>query len=417
MGDEIMYPFSKGDTYSLFANYTDTIIKEIQNLDNQYVLNASQTELENYYLEKAKVHPLVLHTEEYCIENQRGVPVDVGRDFLRAVRNRSGEPVTISGTCLDIAIPYEGDSGLWYIRPSSYNLSGYPEIEIKDERIILSISFPDDSVEPTKLKSEIDHMIQSLVNTIQILQQDIDNYNTSMPQKIRSAVQRKYQLAQAASGAVSALGIPIKLRDKPLTYSVPAIRRESPIKRPQTSTEAYNPEPVLDEAQYKHILEVLRSMSLVIERNPHSFATLDEETIRDHFLLQLNGHYEGGATGETFNASGKTDILIRVDNKNVFIAECKFWHGQKAFNEAIDQVLSYLSWRDTKCALLIFNKTKDTVSVRGKMHEVMETRPEHRRTVSSNPEGDSRYIFVKKEESGREIIITTQVYDIPIREE
>jgi hypothetical protein len=89
-------------------------------------------------------------------------------------------------------------------------------------------------------------------------------------------------------------------------------------------------------------------MSLVIDRSPSSFITLDEEAIRTHFLLQLNGHYEGNASGETFNASGKTDILIKVDNKNIFIAECKFWDGVKKFNEAIDQLLGYLSWRDSK---------------------------------------------------------------------
>src|ERR1700738_805507 len=35
---------------------------------------------------------------------------------------------------------------------------------------------------------------------------------------------------------------------------------------------------------------------------------------------------------------GKTDILIRKDGKNVFIAECKFWKGEKAFLETIDQI-------------------------------------------------------------------------------
>jgi hypothetical protein len=36
-----------------------------------------------------------------------------------------------------------------------------------------------------------------------------------------------------------------------------------------------------------------------------------EEDLRQHFLAQLNGHFEGSATGETFNYEGKTDILIR----------------------------------------------------------------------------------------------------------
>jgi hypothetical protein len=100
------------------------------------------------------------------------------------------------------------------------------------------------------------------------------------------------------------------------------------------------PEWELDEKEYRHILSVLRSMALVIERNPDSFQSLDEEAIRDHFLLQLNGHYEGGASGETFNGAGKTDILIRAGDRNAFIAECKFWGGPKRLSEAIDQLLS-----------------------------------------------------------------------------
>jgi hypothetical protein len=63
-----------------------------------------------------------------------------------------------------------------------------------------------------------------------------------------------------------------------------------------------------------------------------------------------NGVFKGQATGETFNFQGKTDILIRVEGKNVFIAECKFWKGEKALLATLDQLLSYLSWRDTKAA-------------------------------------------------------------------
>jgi len=179
------------------------------------------------------------------------------------------------------------------------------------------------------------------------------------------------------------------------------------------STESYKPEPELKEEEYQHILSVTRSLSLVIERNPASFATLDEESIRDHILLQLNGHYEGAATGETFNSNGKTDILIRVEDRNIFIAECKFWHGSKKFEEAIDQLLGYLTWRDCKCALVVFNKQKNPSAVAQKMHETMSGHKGHRKAVSSDSAGNGRYVFVKESDPGRDIIITTQLFDIP----
>lgn len=110
---------------------------------------------------------------------------------------------------------------------------------------------------------------------------------------------------------------------------------------------------------YEHILSVMTNMALVMERSPSAFSSIDEEALRTHFLVQLNGQYEGQATGETFNYEGKTDILVRVKGRNIFVAECKYWDGPKTLSDAIDQVLSYASWRDTKVAIVIFSRNKN----------------------------------------------------------
>jgi len=406
-----MHPFSDGDFSPTFRNLIDRITEEIHSLDNEYVLKASPTELEQHYIEKVMIDPLVLNVEERYIKGQTGVQIDVSHDIRRGIF--PGERAAITGTRLDIAIPFEGDPGLWRLRASRFSLSGYPDIDIRGNEVIFGVCFPDDSADQESIQSKIERETNSLVGGVGHLKTDVDNHNNSAPGAIRQALARKRQLAQSVVGAVAALGIPMKRSETQPTFNIPAKRRQTPIKRPTVATGKYEPEPALDEEEYKHILEILRSMALVIERNPSSFASLNEEAIRDHFLLQLNGHYEGGATGETFNAEGKTDILIRADNRNVFIGECKFWHGPASFNQAIDQLLGYLTWRDSKCALLIFNKTKDSDAVRMKSHEVMETRPEHRRTVLRNESGDSRYVLVKDSDPGREITVTIQVYDVP----
>jgi hypothetical protein len=95
-----------------------------------------------------------------------------------------------------------------------------------------------------------------------------------------------------------------------------------------------------------------------MERHPSIYKDKDEETLRDHFIMVLSPHFQS-VTGETFNKIGKTDILIRHDKANVFVAECKFWSGIKGFHKTIDQVLGYLTWRDSKAAILCFVKTKE----------------------------------------------------------
>ena len=59
----------------------------------------------------------------------------------------------------------------------------------------------------------------------------------------------------------------------------------------------------------------------------------------------------------------KTDILLRYENSNVFIAECKFWKGKKEYLKTIDQLLGYLTWRDSKSAIVLFVRNQDFSSV------------------------------------------------------
>lgn len=148
------------------------------------------------------------------------------------------------------------------------------------------------------------------------MKNDVDQHNRTAPDAIREALRRKRKLAESSTGVLAARGIPVKRRGEPPAFAVPVQRRKQPTRRPAVAAGKYEPEPVLDEKEYEHILGILRSKFLVMERDPGALATLDEENIRTHFLLQLNGHYEGGATGETFNHAGKTDILIRSGDRN-----------------------------------------------------------------------------------------------------
>ena len=408
-------PFSDGDTFATFRNITERVVAEIEALDNDHVLNASPTELEEYYISRVLLTPLTLDAENHYIESQGGTQIDVSHDFSRAAFGE--ERILVRGTVLHIAIPYSGEQHLWRIRPSTFSLAGYPELEIRDDVVVFRCRFPDDAAEPQRLKAEIERTISSLSDAVSHLAKNVESHNIEAPRVVQATLERKLSNARAAVNAVVGLGIPIKQRSSPETFIAPTKRRESPVSRPSVPKRKFVPEPILDQGEFEHILNVLQSMALVIERSPASFASLDEEAIRTHFLLQLNGHYEGSATGETFNSSGKTDILIRVDNRNVFLAECKFWRGPKSFSEAIDQLLGYLSWRDSKGALLVFNRTQDSSAVRQRMHELMTSRAEHRRTTSRDADGDGRYVFIKSSDPGREIQIQTMLFDFPKRSE
>jgi hypothetical protein len=211
---------------------------------------------------------------------------------------------------------------------------------------------------------------------------------------------------------VASLPFKIKVRSGPQTYVAPVTRKKIITTPPATST-PYQPEPALDETNYEAILDIIQSMALVMERSPSAFLTMGEENLRQHFLVQLNGHFEGAASGETFNYSGKTDILIRVKDRNIFIAECKFWGGEKAFLETIDQLLGYLSWRDTKAAVIMFSTNRDFSGVLQTIQDAVLKHPHLKRTLPKRSETSFRYLFGNPSDHNRELQLTVLAFNIP----
>lgn len=93
---------------------------------------------------------------------------------------------------------------------------------------------------------------------------------------------------------------------------------------------------MLDAEHNGQVLSVVQNTVQVVEPRPALFVHLGEEACRDPFLVQRNGQFEGGTTGDTFNAGGKTEILLRDKGRNAFIAASTFWKGSKHDAETID---------------------------------------------------------------------------------
>jgi len=69
-----------------------------------------------------------------------------------------------------------------------------------------------------------------------------------------------------------------------------------------------------------------------------------------------------------------------------FIAECKFWKGEKGVNDTIEQLMKYITWRDTKTAILIFNRTVDITTLYKKLPKIIENHPDFIKYFELNEE-------------------------------
>ncbi len=401
--------FNKYQMYAVVHGQTEAVKKRVQSIPANTLLNASEHDLAQALVEELRLNVPVIKDEDIYIAHSGEAQVDVSGDPMRMFYDRS-QPFYMPGNRTVIAVPFEGDATFFTIQPQTYSLSP-PRAEIGKGELLLTYVRTDQNAEA--IKGEYQRTVSAIKDYLRSLSESAAQFNGQVEGLVVSQLKARKDRLLADAGMTAALGLPMKKREGvPTTYAVPVARRTPKIEQIKPGG-AFKPEPALSSEDYGEILRIMKNMVQVMELSPHAFHGMGEEDLRSHFLVQLNGAFKGQATGETFNFQGKTDILIRADGKNVFIAECKFWKGEKVFLGTIDQLLSYLSWRDTKAAVLVFNRNAGFSAVLAKIAEVTPKHPNFKRDLGKSGESTFRYIFSQPSDANREITLTVMAFDIP----
>lgn len=403
------YLFTGPDWHSVDRHQRQQMIAEIEKVDPDRLLNTSVDDLATYFSDKYKIDVPVLD-EENLVVDQREKQIDVSRDRDRYISDRS-RPFYITGSEIEVEIPFAGEAEAFRIQPNPYTLNP-PRATVRGNLLTFAISGT--NLEAIHVRGEIDRTVRQVQSYLTNLRANVAGLNGQLMGEARTAIEARRNRLLADRNTVASLGFKMKERhNAPKTYVPSEVRKRITPVMPPASAAPYKPEPALGEEDYGHILGVMQGMTQVMELSPSAFHDVDEEALRSHFLVQLNGHYQGQATGETFNYEGKTDILIRSEGRNIFIAECKFWSGPKKLSETIDQLLGYSSWRDTKTAVVVFNRNRDFSKVLAAIPEAVRAHPQYKKDMPGSTETVFRYLFANRDDRNRELYLTVMAFDVP----
>jgi hypothetical protein len=348
--------FAENDLPEHLDSLLADLRKTVQSEDKNRLLNVNETEYIEYLVSQYTKEPIKLHLNEVYVSDREAM-VPVGNHAFDYCLQPSDR---IKCQVIKYHLPYSGEKRMLYLTPNP-RLVWSIDVEITENEISFGIVNWNDDV--AAIKREADRILENLSTQAQHSGNNVRSYNAKLQQYTQEIVAARKQEHLKQSNLIQSLGVPFKKKQNvPETFAVPIKRQQPLIRKPSSSSEPYNPEPALDAETYRHILRICYDTGVEIERHPSIYVGKDEEALRDHFLMVLAPHFES-VTGETFNKKGKTDILIRHEGSNVFVTECKFWHGQKAHYKTIDQLLSYLTWRDSKTSILYFITNKQLTPV------------------------------------------------------
>lgn len=406
---EGFHAFSKYDSSELFIESRRSIKSEINSQNEDYLLNVNKEDYIQHLIAKHQINPIEIHREQFSVSSHEElIPAEMHpRSYTMS--HGSFFPRDV----LTFHLPFTGNSNFLNIRASTYSTFS-PLITVENNCICFKIiNF---NKEPEKIKEESNIIINSLIRQNNFLTNDIMKFNTSIETIVKQIFDARKEQLLEKNDLMLALGVPVrKAVDASKTFSVPTKRTKAITSKPiPTVTKKGNtPDPTLDETIYCQILKIIHDVGKQFERLPSTYAGKEEEHLRDHMLLILEPNFDGSATGETFNKSGKTDILLRHEGSNVFISELKFWHGKKGLLETITQLLRYLTWRDSKVAVVMFVKNKNFSSILETAQQAIKEHENFLGFVREQEEGWYHYRFHINDDKNREVKLSLMLFHIP----
>lgn len=409
--------FSKGSILDVLENHKQKALDEIRNLSANQVMEASDERLVEHFVEKFDIAPLVLYTdraerqvEETTVETRDSFTYDIPR----------GGSLHIPGIRLSSRIPFSGDPGLWDITPSTYSLTA-----IRGELtrpggdgigyIKISVSHPQNQADASRMDAAIATQLASIQDMVANQKTNIDQYRAEIRRRCADAVRERRSRAEQMFGLAQKLNLPLNQKGDTRVIEPIRVEKRFIVQLPTPSSAQYKPQPGITDESYELILSAIRSQGRTFERAPGTFVKFDEEELRDVILANLNTHFVDRATGETFCKKGKTDIHITENDRSAFIGECKVWAGEKELQKGLQQLVSYLTWRHCKVALVVFNKD------RAKFSELLEKAPQSLKGLDKlfiqdlaiNPhQGEWRMLFRSPEDDGHEIAVHLFLFNL-----
>jgi hypothetical protein len=409
--------FYKGDLNETLRNHIATITYKVDNIPKNQLLATPEDDLVDYIYSEFEVIPITLHEDAKEME-QHEINIDVSgypdRNFFR-----EEGPIYVPGVRIVVSIPYSGYHVLWNLRPNR-GQTVFPRADVRQPdqsgigQLDIVIEQPTDEP-PDNIKQHLESELETIKFYLEVQRTQIEQFNSSIPEKIRKAIKARKERLKTHEGIAESLGIPLKRRGDAPSIQPISMKRKLVKPLPPPPKSGFKPEPGISGEDFEYILSIIRHVGRTFEATPKTYSIHNEEELRDILLAHLNGHYEGSATGETFRRSGKTDIRIEDQNRAAFIAECKVWKGSKELLESVDQLLGYLTWRDCKTAIILFNKHNARFTeLITKVPETLRSHPKFKKDISQRGDGEWRFIFTSLEDDLRQVIVNVFIFNLYI---
>ena len=335
-------------------NLHQAVRNEVHDRPKEYILGVDENEYKSYLVQQYTLQPLEIVANSEHIATPR-TEKEQFRDALDRICYRDVYVFRVRHN-------FTGSPGLFEVQPNPAMSTTYP-INVESGTVSLEVSVPNKDAAEFKRRKE--QAFQNSFVNVGSINNNVSEWNKALPNWVNQVFDARKKHFADENNFFAAVNVAPDPGTSAI-FTAPTIKRRV-IPQPKISEKTqFSRVPTMSDEMYEDVLTVLSQAGHGMERKPSLYRDKEEEDLRDQFLLFLETRYTATTgTGETFNKAGKTDILLKYqDGSNLFVTECKWWSGEADFHAAIEQLFArYLTWRDSKAALLLFVNNKNFSAV------------------------------------------------------
>lgn len=202
--------FTNISIFNFVSQQKQYVKNEIEKLRNEEILSSTLEDLEEYFYNRFKIEPIEIERDiSYIQYDAQETKTRQYNSWYRGGDYGEPEYYLVDAYKIVYKIPFEGDSNLLYVQPSTFTLTSHKVDNIitpseeKEGQIIISDTYERSRIDSQEnmiefITKEFNSKLSTYFDTIDNLNSDINiKYNDSLRAEVRACLEKRLQKQRA----------------------------------------------------------------------------------------------------------------------------------------------------------------------------------------------------------------------------
>jgi hypothetical protein len=169
--------FSKVDSFSVQDHRRKLAESEIAGIDGDQLLNTNVDDLVSYIVDRFRIDVPLLDEANMNVD-QYEARRDLSGDPMRRAFYSEREPLHVTGTEIEVEVPFSGDSELFKVRPSTYDTNP-PSGDVRGDTVTFRCW--GENLNSAQVRSQLDRWLADVNRWLQWQRAGFNRFNDSLP--------------------------------------------------------------------------------------------------------------------------------------------------------------------------------------------------------------------------------------------